>query len=77
MTIETEEKRKKIESITAVPAENVPEEVRAKEGMSSDKGFVEVIVERKNSATTRLNFMGKETPGGKFARLLKEAKIKF
>jgi len=71
-----EKKERRIESIWVVPSKDVPKEVRLNEGLDSEKGFIEVRVERENPAYTSLNFMKNDTPGRKFSRLLKEANIK-
>ena len=64
----------KLESISVVLGKEIPESIRKENNIMEDH-FVEVRVERENPARTEVVDLGKDSPGKKFSRLLKEAKI--
>lgn len=67
--------KRKLESINVIRTIELPEEVRLDKGIYDKNGFVEIRVERENPSFVEIKEMGKESPGKKFSRLLKEAEI--
>ena len=75
-TRKMEAREPKVESIRIVLGKHLPEEVRVQHSISPNE-FVEIRMERVNPVTSKVSGLGKETPGRKFGRLLKDAQITF
>lgn len=63
--------RTKLESITVMRVEDLPEHVILEEEGLKPSGFVEIRIERQNPAKVKILSMD-ESPGTKFRRLLRE-----